>query len=247
MTPKTILLRASARPSFLIPSSRAASHPAASLSSLLSAMQLRPSSRQTTRRPLTTSTQSTQPPPPEQSSSSSPSSPPPPSSSSSTPPPRTTNPTTTTATTTATTTTPAARTRHTIKFGTVLTAGRMDKTVRVLHKHTAYHKRLHKSYPASTIYLVHDPCNSLRQGDVIEFSSGWRTSKNVRHVVERIVAPFGVPVDKRPRVLSWPEREALKAEREEKAGKVMRVGRVKRLVAERLEIEKRRAGEKEVV
>ncbi|KAL2373733.1 hypothetical protein BDBG_00327 [Blastomyces gilchristii SLH14081] len=243
MTPKTILLRASARPSILIPSSRAAApHPATCLSALLSAMQLRPNSRQIARRPLTTSTQSTQPTAQSSSSAASSTTPPPspPSSSSSTPPPEsqpTTNPTTPSA----------RRTRHTLKFGTVLTAGRMDKTVRVLHKHTAYHKRLHKSYPASTIYLVHDPCNSLRQGDVIEFSSGWRTSKNVRHVVERIVAPFGEPVEQRPQVLSWAEREALKAEREEKAGKVMRVGRVKRLVAERLEIEKRRAEEKEVV
>lgn len=118
----------------------------------------------------------------------------------------------------------------------------MDKTVRVLHKHTTFHKKLHKSYPASTVYLVSDPCNSLRQGDVIEFSSGWRTSKNVRHVVERIVAPFGVPVDQRPRVLSRHEREALKAERDEKAEKIIGIGRIKRLVRKRLEIEKERRG-----
>ncbi|KKZ66206.1 hypothetical protein EMCG_08094 [[Emmonsia] crescens] len=223
MAPKTVLLRASARPSIFLPSSRTASHPLASLSSILSAMQLQPSNPQTACRALTTSAQSPQP--------TIRSSQPPP------PPPSTSTPATITPTLTRN---PPAR--SCLKFGTVLTAGHMDKTVRVLHKHTTYHKKLHKTYPASTIYLVSDPCNSLRQGDVIEFSSGWRTSKNVRHVVERIVAPFGVPVDKRPRVLSWAEREALKAEREEKAGKVMRVGRVKRLVGERLEIEKRRVG-----
>ncbi|OJD13703.1 hypothetical protein AJ78_05860 [Emergomyces pasteurianus Ep9510] len=221
MAPKTILLRASAHSSILHLSSRNTAHPLASLSSVLSAMQLQRSNPLTARRTLTSSTQ-----PLQQTAQTSPPSPPPSSS---------TSPTDTT--------TPPSRnplTRHSLKFGTVLTAGRMDKTVRVLHKHTTYHKKLHKSYPASTIYLVSDPCNSLRQGDVIEFSSGWRTSKNVRHVVERIVAPFGLPVEKRPRVLSWHEREAVKAEREEKAGKVMRVGRVKRLVEERLELDKKR-------
>ncbi|OAX78916.1 hypothetical protein ACJ72_06770 [Emergomyces africanus] len=228
MAPKTLLLRASARPAFFLPSSsRNPAHPLASLSSILSTMQLQHRNPQTARRPLSTSTQSLQ--------QTTPSSPPSQSPSSSTP---LTNDTDTTTDTTFPTRNPL--TPHSLKFGTVLTAGRMDKTVRVLHKHTTYHKKLHKSYPASTIYLVSDPCNSLRQGDVIEFSSGWRTSKNVRHVVERIVAPFGLPVDKRPRVLSWQEREALKAEREEKAGKVMKVGRIKRLVGERLELEKKR-------
>lgn len=64
----------------------------------------------------------------------------------------------------------------------------------------------------------------------------------MRHVVERIVAPFGVPVDQRPRVLSRPEREALKAERDEKAEKIIGIGRIKRLVRKRLEIEKEKRG-----
>ncbi|EGC42458.1 conserved hypothetical protein [Histoplasma capsulatum var. duboisii H88] len=220
MTPNTVLFRASAYSSHFIPCNRATLHPFASLSSIISTVQLRPGSRQITLRTFTTSKQSR-----EQAVQSS-----------STPPANTT--------TTTTTTTPPRNslTRYSLKFGTVLTAGRMDKTVRVLHKHTTFHKKLHKSYPASTVYLVSDPCNSLRQGDVIEFSSGWRTSKNVRHVVEKIVAPFGVPVDQRPRVLSRPEREALKAERDEKAEKIIGIGRIKRLVRKRLEIEKERRG-----
>lgn len=102
--------------------------------------------------------------------------------------------------------------------------------------------------------MVSDPRNSLREGDVVEFSSGWRASKRVRHVVERIVAPFGAAVEQRPAVMSREERVA---ERERKAnekvvrrsqrdGKVadsssaegrkpgQRVGRIKSLIAERL-------------
>ncbi|EEH34002.2 hypothetical protein PAAG_05051 [Paracoccidioides lutzii Pb01] len=222
MTPRATLLR-SARPSIFLQSRNAATL-AASVCSLLSAMQLQPHSPQTIRRSLTTTT--TQPPQlTTQSSSSSPPPPPPPSSSSSLTEPQRVH----------------TRPPHSIKFGTVVAAGRMDKTVRVLHKHPTYHKKLHKNFPDSTIYLVHDPCNSLREGDVIEFSSGWRTSKNVRHVVERIVTPFAIPVDQRPRVLSYEEREMIKAEKEKKQGKKRRVGRIKRLVEMRLEIERKRA------
>lgn len=99
--------------------------------------------------------------------------------------------------------------------------------------------------------MVSDPRNSLREGDVVEFSSGWRASKRVRHVVERIVAPFGAAIADRPAVLSREERIA---ERERKASEKVarrsqrdgkeppkegkppgqRVGRIKRLIAERL-------------
>lgn len=85
--------------------------------------------------------------------------------------------------------------------------------------------------------MVSDPRNSLREGDVIEFSSGWRKSKNVRHVVERIVAPFGDPVDKRPPVMTRAEREEL---RNQKQG-IVKMGKIKRRVVERLAFEKERA------
>lgn len=42
---------------------------------------------------------------------------------------------------------------------------------------------------------------------MIEFSSGARRSPRVRHVVDRIVAPFGVGIDERPAVLTREERE----------------------------------------
>jgi ribosomal protein S17 len=84
----------------------------------------------------------------------------------------------------------------------------MDRTVRVLHKHTQWDRHIRKYYPKETHFLVSDPQNSLRDGDVIEFSSGAPKSRHVRHVVERIVTPFGEELAARPAVLSKVEREA---------------------------------------
>ena len=106
----------------------------------------------------------------------------------------------------------------------------MARTVRVQYSRTFYHAHLRKLFPTKRTHLVSDPNNSLREGDVIEFSSGCRTSKNVRHVVDRIVAPFGVGVEERPAVLGKEAREALR--REEK-GEV-RMGKIKRRVMGRV-------------
>jgi hypothetical protein len=56
--------------------------------------------------------------------------------------------------------------------------------------------------------MVHDPALSLRTGDVISISSGWRVSKNVHHVVRSILAPFGEPIEARPPVPTEEERMA---------------------------------------
>lgn len=56
--------------------------------------------------------------------------------------------------------------------------------------------------------MVHDPASSLRTGDIISISSGWRVSKNVHHVVRSILAPFGEPIEARPRVPTEEERMA---------------------------------------
>jgi ribosomal protein S17 len=122
-----------------------------------------------------------------------------------------------------------------VKLGTVISAGLMDRTVRVRHKHTTYNKHLRKLYPAKTTFMVSDPRNSLREGDVIEFSSGWRASKNVRHVVERIVAPFGIGVDERPAVMSRKERERQLLEVGRTAPAKM--GKIKSRVLSRLRME----------
>ena len=38
-------------------------------------------------------------------------------------------------------------------------------------------------FPSPITHIVADPQNSLVEGDVVKIASGWRTSKNVRHVV----------------------------------------------------------------
>lgn len=64
-------------------------------------------------------------------------------------------------------------------------------------------------------HLVHDPNNSLQEGDVIEVQNSFRTSKQKRFVVNKIIAPFGKPIDERPPVPTVEEREATKAVKRE--------------------------------
>lgn len=97
---------------------------------------------------------------------------------------------------------------YAVKAGTVVSVGRMQGTVTVLHRHNAWDKRIRKFYPQETRFLVADPQNSLREGDVIEFSSGAPKSRHVSHIVERIITPFATPIQDRPAVLSREERQA---------------------------------------
>lgn len=71
---------------------------------------------------------------------------------------------------------------------------------------------------------MHDPRSSLRAGDIIEISSGWRVSKSVRHVVSRIIAPFGEPIESRPAVMT--EVERLEERRKKKEAKDLRRGKI---------------------
>ncbi|WEW60621.1 hypothetical protein PRK78_006108 [Emydomyces testavorans] len=123
------------------------------------------------------------------------------------------------------------------KFGTVISAGRMDKVVRVEHVHQLWDKKIRRPYPQKTIFRVADPRNSLREGDVIEFTSGHRASKTVRHVVERIVAPFGVGIEERPAVMTEWERAEERIRKSRMGKKEVRLGKVKRRVMERLAAE----------
>ncbi|CAI7572174.1 unnamed protein product [Penicillium glandicola] len=123
----------------------------------------------------------------------------------------TTTPTPTQPKTTGTETQAPSRLRNyasALKTGTVVSVGRMDRTVGVCHRHTVWDRHIRKFYPKETHYLVSDPRNSLRDGDIIEFSSGAPKSRNVHHVVERIITPFGEAIENRPAVLSKEEREA---------------------------------------
>ncbi|KAE8355387.1 hypothetical protein BDV28DRAFT_129020 [Aspergillus coremiiformis] len=140
---------------------------------------------------------------------------------------------------------------YALKTGTVVSVGRMDRTVRVAHRHTIWDKHIHKTYPKVTMYLVADPRNSLREGDVIEFASGYPKTRNVHYVVERIVGPFGEAIEDRPAVMTREEREAervakttAKLERREarraekgesqSSGPRQHVGRIRRLIQERV-------------
>lgn len=100
-----------------------------------------------------------------------------------------------------------------VKTGTVVSVGRMEGTVTVLHRHNFWDKHIRKFYPQETRFLVSDPRNSLRDGDVIEFASGAPKSRHVNHVVERIITPFAIPIQDRPAVMSREEREAEREQR----------------------------------
>ncbi|PYI21397.1 nucleic acid-binding protein [Aspergillus violaceofuscus CBS 115571] len=138
-----------------------------------------------------------------------------------------------------------------LKKGTVISAGRMVRTVRVLHWNVEWDAHLRKYYRKKEIIMVSDPRESLRVGDVIEFSSGYPKSRNVHHVVERIIAPFADAIEDRPGVMTRAERDAARAEKRtakwerrearirEAGGNVKggpspeHVGRIRRLIQER--------------
>lgn len=138
---------------------------------------------------------------------------------------------------------------YSIKTGTVVSVGKMDRTVRVAYRHTNYDPHLRKTYPKVTNFLVADPRDSLREGDVIEFASGFPKSRTVSHVVERIVAPFGSPIDHRPSVMSREERDVAREQKRvakwqrkeqrrvesggQDPGVKEHVGRIRRLVLQR--------------
>ncbi|KAJ6106486.1 hypothetical protein N7512_010003 [Penicillium capsulatum] len=72
---------------------------------------------------------------------------------------------------------------YNLKTGTVTSVGRMEHTVTVAYRHKTWDKHIRKYYPKTTHYLVSDPRDSLRKGDVIEFSSGARKSPRDRPAV----------------------------------------------------------------
>jgi len=90
--------------------------------------------------------------------------------------------------------------------GVVVTAGLMDKTVKVRVGGQKWNAFLKKFFDKSETYLVHDPNNSLRTGDVVAIEPGFRTSKSKRHVVKAIIAPAGTPIAERPPIPTAEER-----------------------------------------
>ncbi|KAI0424321.1 hypothetical protein F5Y09DRAFT_145616 [Xylaria sp. FL1042] len=92
--------------------------------------------------------------------------------------------------------------------GIVVSAGLMDKTVKVQLGGQRWEQRVHKWFKAPRFKLVHDPANSLRQGDVVAITPSWRESQHVRHVVKHIIAPYGPGIEERPPVPTMEERAA---------------------------------------
>ncbi|KAI0190777.1 hypothetical protein EV127DRAFT_339220 [Xylaria flabelliformis] len=105
----------------------------------------------------------------------------------------------------------AAGMRRAVKemHGIVVSAGLMDKTVKVRLGGQRWEQRVHKWFKEPRYKLVHDPRNSLRQGDVVAITPSWRESQHVRHVVKHIIAPYGgIGIDERPPIPTMEERAA---------------------------------------
>ncbi|KAI1428918.1 hypothetical protein F5Y12DRAFT_582553 [Xylaria sp. FL1777] len=92
--------------------------------------------------------------------------------------------------------------------GIVVSAGLMDKTVKVRLGGQRWEQRVHKWFKSPRFKLVHDPANSLRQGDVVAITPSWREAQHVRHVVKHIIAPYGPGIEERPPIPSMEERAA---------------------------------------
>ncbi|KAJ4352993.1 hypothetical protein N0V95_003786 [Ascochyta clinopodiicola] len=98
------------------------------------------------------------------------------------------------------------------KVGVVVSAGKMSRAVKVRIAGQEWNKTFRKHFPSHKHYTVSDPNNSLVEGDVVRITSGHRTSSTIRHVVTAIVAPFGEPVENRPRVLNADELDTLRTQ-----------------------------------
>lgn len=149
------------------------------------------------------------------------------------------------------------------KTAVVVAAGTMDKTVKVRLWGQRWEKKVQKSFQVPSYHLVHDPNNSVRQGDVINISAGWRASQHVRHIVRHIIAPNGPPIDERPPVMSEQElyekyaakrelklanrairdAEIQKATEAERAAKLERRARREEWEKSRVEAREKRLGE----
>ncbi|KAH8904575.1 nucleic acid-binding protein [Coniochaeta sp. PMI_546] len=118
----------------------------------------------------------------------------------------------------------AARKSFRELHGVVVTAGLMQRTVKVRVGGQAWNGKLKKFFDDPKTFLVHDPNDSLRTGDVVAITPGYRRSKQKRHVVKHIIAPCGTPIEARPPVPTEEERWAADAARkaakdERRAGK----------------------------
>ncbi|RBR17639.1 uncharacterized protein FIESC28_06463 [Fusarium coffeatum] len=138
----------------------------------------------------------------------------------------------------------ARRVTHEL-HGVVVSAGLMEKTVKVRVGGQKWNKIVNKWFADPKHYLVHDPNSSLRTGDVVSIVPGWPTSQHKRHVIKEIIAAHGVPAHERPPVPTMEERiaeyEAKKAAKDERRVARRQEEESKRLEEKRLENEAREA------
>ncbi|WYZ43021.1 hypothetical protein EsH8_VI_000720 [Colletotrichum jinshuiense] len=99
--------------------------------------------------------------------------------------------------------------------GVVVSAGLMQKTVKVRVGGQQWNPKVQKMFTNPKNYLVHDPNSSLRTGDVVSIVPGWRTSRHKRHVVKSIIAPHGTPISERPPIPSEEDRIAVQVQKRE--------------------------------
>ncbi|KAF4334100.1 ribosomal protein s17 [Fusarium beomiforme] len=141
----------------------------------------------------------------------------------------------------------ARRVTHEL-HGVVVSAGLMEKTVKVRVGGQKWNKIVNKWFADPKHYLVHDPNSSLRTGDVVSIVPGWPTSQHKRHVIKHIIAPYGTPLDERPPVPTLEERiadyEAKKAKKDERRAARRQEEENKRQEERRLENEKKEAKRK---
>ncbi|KAF4497669.1 ribosomal s17 [Fusarium agapanthi] len=141
----------------------------------------------------------------------------------------------------------ARRVTHEL-HGVVVSAGLMDKTVKVRVGGQKWNKIVNKWFADPKHYLVHDPNSSLRTGDVVSIVPGWPTSQHKRHVIKQIIAPYGTPTAERPPVPTLEERiadyEAKKAKKDERRAARRQEEEKQRLEEKRLENEKKEAKRK---
>ncbi|KAF2772593.1 nucleic acid-binding protein [Teratosphaeria nubilosa] len=103
--------------------------------------------------------------------------------------------------------------------GVVVSAGKMDRTVKVRMVGKKWNNKVKKHFDTHTDYLVHDPNNSLLAGDVVVIDR-LRCSKEVYHIVTKLHAPFGTPAHERPpiptpdqRLANWKKERFAKIQR----------------------------------
>lgn len=103
--------------------------------------------------------------------------------------------------------------------GIVVSAGLMRKTVKVRVTRPVFNRRVQKTFAHHVDHLVHDPSSAARLGDVVSIQSGYRASKQVKHLLSAVLTPMGASTEERPSIPTAEEllgqRKAKRAARDE--------------------------------